>query len=66
MAQEAGFDGLEPQQEFQSPVAKNNDWTPLDDEYNMVDENSIPRDFYVDKPATAQYIPDQDGNDKAI
>ena len=32
----------------------------------MVDEASIPRDFYVDKPATAQFVPDQDGNDKAI
>lgn len=44
----------------------NSDWVPLDDEYNMVDESSIPRDFYVDKPGTAQFVPDQEGNDKAI
>lgn len=32
----------------------------------MVDENSIPRDFFIDKPPTAVYIPDEEGNDKAI
>jgi len=42
------------------------DWVPLDDDYNMVDEMSVPRDYYVDKPPTAQYIPDEEGNDKGI
>ena len=32
----------------------------------MVDEYSIPRDYFVDKPPTAVYIPDEEGNDKAI
>ena len=32
----------------------------------MVDEVSIPRDFFIDKPPTAQYVADEEGNDKAI
>ena len=32
----------------------------------MVDEASVSRDYFVDKPPTAQYVPDEEGNDKAI
>ena len=51
------------QQQFQSPVPhrQQHDWVPLDDEYNMVDEMSVPRDYYVDKPvSTPSFISDSD------
>lgn len=28
------------------------DWIPLDDQYNMIDESTIPADYYIDKPVS--------------
>jgi len=42
------------------------DWVDLDDHYNMKNESEIEPDFYIDRPPSATYIPDEEGNDKAI
>ena len=42
------------------------DWIPLDDQYNMVDESTIPPDFYIDRPPDAVYIEEEEGRDQAI
>lgn len=42
------------------------DWIELDDRYNMVDESQIEPDYYIDRPPSATYIPDEEGNDQAI
>ena len=42
------------------------DWLELDDRYNMVDESNIEPDFYIDRPPSATYIPDEEGTDQAI
>lgn len=39
------------------------DWQELDDRYNMVDEQMIEPDYYIDRPPSAVYIPDEEGND---
>jgi len=51
------------QQQMQ-PTA--HDWLELDDRYNMVDENMLEPDYYIDRPPSATYIPDEEGNDIAI
>ena len=42
------------------------DWIELDDRYNMVDEAHIEPDYYIDRPPSATYIPDEEGTDEAI
>ena len=42
------------------------DWIELDDRYNMVDESQIEPDYYIDRPPSATYIPDEEGTDRAI
>ena len=42
------------------------DWIELDDRYNMIDEAHIEPDYYIDRPPSATYIPDEEGTDEAI
>ena len=42
------------------------DWIELDDRYNMIDESQIEPDYYIDRPPSATYIPDEEGNDQQI
>ena len=54
-AQDTGYDPGEQMQQMSqqySSPPRHHDWTPLEDDYNMVDETSIPRDFYIDKPVS--------------
>lgn len=50
----------------QQQVMPMHDWMELDDRYNMVDESQIEPDFYIDRPPSATYIPDEEGTDRAI
>lgn len=51
------------QQQMMQPQ---HDWIELDDRYNMVDESQLEPDYYIDRPPSATYIPDEDGTDQAI
>ena len=42
------------------------DWIELDDHYNMKHESEIEPDYYIDRPPSATYIPDEEGTDIAI
>ncbi len=42
------------------------DWQELDDRYNMIDESQIEPDYYIDRPPSATYIPDEEGTDQGI
>ena len=44
----------------------NHDWIELDDHYNMKNESEIEPDYYIDRPPSATYIPDEEGTDQAI
>ena len=35
-----------------SPMAPPSDWHALDDHYNMIDENMIEPDYYIDQPVS--------------
>ena len=50
----------------QQSVAPLSDWQALEDHYNMVDENQLEPDYYIDQPPDAQFIADEEGVDKAI
>jgi len=50
-------------QQQQMHMQPMHDWQELDDRYNMVDEQMIEPDYYIDRPPSAVYIPDEEGND---
>ena len=50
-------------QQMQQPM---HDWIELDDRYNMIDEAQIEPDYYIDRPPSATYIPDEEGTDESI
>ena len=54
------------QQQQQQMMQPMHDWIELDDRYNMVDESQIAPDYYIDRPPSATYIPDEEGIDQAI
>ncbi len=47
-------------------MQQHHDWTELDDRHRMVDEAQIEPDYYIDRPPSAIYIPDEEGTDQAI
>lgn len=51
------------QQQMMQPQ---HDWIELDDRYNMVDESQLEPDYYIDRPPSATYIPDEEGTDQCI
>ena len=51
---------------MQQQMMPQHDWIELDDHYKMVDENMIEPDYYIDRPPSARYIPDEEGTDQAI
>ena len=42
-----GYSGTQMQQS-PSPMKQNSDWVELEDHYNMIDENSIEPDYFID------------------
>ena len=50
----------------QQQMMPNHDWIELDDHYNMKNESEIEPDYYIDRPPSATYIPDEEGTDQAI
>ena len=43
---------------------KQHDWEELSDHENMVDEQQLEPDYFIDRPNTAQFIPNEEGQDK--
>ena len=58
-------DMYQPHMQMSSPPVMH-DWTELDDRHRMVDESQIEPDYYIDRPPSAVYIPDEEGTDQAI
>ena len=50
----------------QAQMMMHHDWIELDDHYNMKNESEIEPDYYIDRPPSATYIPDEEGTDQAI
>ena len=50
----------------QAQMMPQHDWIELDDHYNMKNESEIEPDYYIDRPPSATYIPDEEGTDQAI
>jgi len=44
---------------------KQNEWEELSDHENMIDENDIEPDYFIDRANDAVFIPDEEGNNKA-
>jgi hypothetical protein len=40
-------------------------WDELSDHHNMIDENDIEPDYFIDRPPDATYIPNEKGSEKA-
>lgn len=42
-----------------------NVWEELSDHHNMVEEDQLEPDFFIDRPPEASYIPNEKGSNKA-
>ena len=43
-----------------------NPWDELSDFDNMIDENQLEPDYYIDRPPSPVFIPHHEGDDKRI